>query len=135
MGQLDGVTRQRLAANEHLREVDTRLQVTVANERQSGEVLSHTLANADVAVQRAEELRSSAAASNEMAAQQTHDFNGRFGQVVRTHYTLAAQLNQAVQALEGAEQNCAAAATTAAQHLAQQEAELAAAKAEAADPS
>ena len=68
MGQLDGVTRQRLAANEHLCEVDTRLQVTVANERQSGEVLSHTLAKADVAVQRAEELRSSPAARSRCEA-------------------------------------------------------------------
>ena len=104
MRQLDWVTPQQLAANEHLREIDTHLPATIANERPSGEVLSQTLAIADVAVQRAEELRSSAAASNEMTAQQTIDFNGRFGQVVRTHYTIAAQLNQAVQALEGAGQ-------------------------------
>ncbi len=119
MRQLDWVTPQQLAANEHLREIDTHLPATIANERPSGEVLSQTSAIADVAVQRAEELRSSAAASNEMTAQQTIDFNGRFGQVVRTHYTIAAQLNQAVQGLlKGREQNCAAAATTTAQYLA-----------------
>ena len=83
-------------------------------------------------MQRAEQLRSSAAASCDTAAQQASDFEGCLAQVVRSHDTLVAQLNQAVQALDRAKQNFAAAATTAAQHLVQQEAELAAAKAEAA---
>ena len=134
MRQLDWVTPQQLAANEHLREIDTRLPATTANEP-GGEVLSHTLAKADVGLQRAEELRSSAAASNEMAAQPTLDFNGRFGHVVRTHYTLASQLNQAVQALEGAEQNCAAAATSAAQYLAQQGSRVSRGQSRSGDPS
>src|SRR5690348_12485562 len=76
MGQVDGVTRPRLAPNEHLREV-----ATIVSDRPSGEVLSHTSANADVAVQRAEELRSSAGASSDTAAPQASDFQGRLGQV------------------------------------------------------
>jgi chromosome segregation ATPase len=127
MGQVDGVTRPRLAPNEHLREV-----ATIVSDRPSGDVLSHTSATADVAVQRAEELGSSSAASRDTAPQQAADFQGRLGQVVRTHHTLAAQLNQAMQALDRADQNCATAATTSAQHFAQQQAALAAAKAEAA---
>ena len=127
MGQVDGVTRPRLAPNEYPLEI-----ATIVSDRPSGEVLSHTSANGDVAVQRAEELGSSAPASSDKAAQQASDFQGRLGQVVRTHHTLAAQLNQAMQALDRAEQNSAAAATTSAQHFAQQHAALAAAKAEAA---
>src|SRR5262245_43737616 len=94
-------------ANEHPREIDTRLKTAIASERPNLEVLSP-------------------------ATQQASDFQGRFAQIVRSHDTLAAQLKQAVQALESAEQNFAAAATTAEQHLANQEAELAAAKVEAA---
>ena len=40
MRQLEGVTPQRLAANEHLREIDASVQATIANERPSEEVLS-----------------------------------------------------------------------------------------------
>lgn len=121
----DGVTRPRLAANEHLREI-----VTIAGDRSEGP-LSDALADADVIARRAEESRSLAAAPDETTARQPSDFQG-LEQVVRTHHTLAAQLNQAVQALDRAEQNCAAAATTSAQHFTQQQAELATAKAEAA---
>jgi len=99
MRQPDGVTRERLesqgldalrTANEDLREIGTRAQATIANERPSEEVLTRTLA-------------------------------GCLTQVVRSRDTFVAQMNEAV-----------AAATTAGQHLAQREAELAAAKAEAA---
>jgi trimeric autotransporter adhesin len=127
MGQVDGVTRPRLAPNEHLREV-----ATIVSDRPGAEVLNHPSANPDAAVQRAEELGSSAGASSDKAAQQDTDFQGRLGQVVRNHHTLASQLNQAMQALDRADQNCATAATTSAQHFAQQQAALAAAKAEAA---
>src|SRR5262245_57638085 len=153
MRQLHGVTRQRLenqlqgaqaasresqprldalrAANEQLRETDPCLQAVIADECPSVEVLSQSFPNADDAVQRAEQLRPSAADSSDETAQQGCGFKSRLGEVVSSHDALAAHLNQAVQALQRAEQNCAAAATTAAQHLAQQDAEFAAAKAEA----
>jgi len=136
MRQQDGVTPQRLenrvqdteaatretqrrldalrAANEHLRDIETRLQATVVNKRPNGEVPSQTTADAGVAVP------------------QVSDFQDSLAQVVRSRDTLVAQLNQVVQALDRAEQDRAADATAAAQRLAQQEAELAAAKAEAA---
>jgi len=126
MGQLDGMALQRLAPNTHLREI-----ATIVRDHPSGEVLNHTSANAGAAL-RAEEVDASAVESPETAPQQVADFQGPLGQVVRTHHSLAAQLNQAMQALDRADQNCATAATTSAQHFAQQQAALAAAKAEAA---
>ena len=71
-------------------------------------------------------------AANEDLREDDSDFQSRLAQVLRSRDAVVAQLNQAVQVLDRAEQNRAAAATTAAQHLAQQEAALALAQAEAA---
>jgi hypothetical protein len=117
MRQLDGVPGQRLedeardaqaASPETPRHLDA---LSAANER---------LPEIDT--------RSQATTANEEAS----DLQDCLAQVVRSRNILVEQLNQAVQALDRAEQNRAAAATTAAHHRAQQEAELAAAKAEAA---
>src|SRR5262245_12479735 len=113
MRQPDGVTRQRLAANEHLREV-----ATLTNER-PGEVLNLTSANADVA-------------QRDATAQQASDLKGRLAQVGRAHHPIASQLNVAAQAPASTEPNSTAGATTSAQHFAQQQAELAAVKTEVA---
>jgi len=127
MGQVDGVTRPRVAQNEQLREV-----ATIVGDRPGAEALNPPSADADTAAPRVEELRSTAPPSSETAAAPVPDFQGPLGQVVRTHHNLAEQLNQAMQALDKADQNCATAATTSAQHFVQQQAALAAAKAEAA---
>src|SRR4029453_14333223 len=114
--------------NKRLRESEARLQAAIECGRTDREALEQKVTKADAALQRAEQLRASAAALFVQTAQQASESSSRLEQVFRSRDVLVEQLSQATQALERAKKERKAEATAVAEQLSQREAELGAAR-------